>query len=81
MRLIVFFFDSMSPSLTCPVERVRSFPPLDHARSIADAGATGHADLERILEEISNALQVPLAVEPSSHMSRKKAIIAVTKSA
>ena len=54
---------------------------LDDARAVATARTALHRHLERILEKLGNTLQIALGCRPSNHISRKKAIIAVTKSA
>ena len=71
-----------SPCLTWPVVRVRSAPP---PRTTCDESPE---PLPPSSETLSGALKKsampflsPSVVEPSSHISRKNAIIAVTKSA
>ena len=71
-----------SPFLTWPVCRLRSVPP---PRTTCDESP---APLPPISATLSGALKKsampflsPSVVEPSSHISRKNAIIAVTKSA
>jgi hypothetical protein len=81
-RLSRRFLAWVSPSLTWPVVRVRSAPP---PRTTDDESPE---PLPPSSETLSGALKKsampflsPSVVEPSSHISRKNAIIAVTKSA
>jgi hypothetical protein len=90
MRAFSFFWISLrrclrlcaSPRLTAPAARVRSSPPpvtteLESPEPSPPDSETCSGDWK--YSEMP--LRSPLVVEPSSHMSRKKAIMAVTKSA
>ena len=73
---------STSPRLTCPVVRVRSSPPpLITLELSPDPEPPSIATCSGVLKWSAMPLRSPFVVDPSSHISRKNAIIAVTKSA
>ena len=75
-------FASMSPSLIWPMVRVRSVPP---PRSRLDESPAPEPPISETrsgeLKKSAMPFLSPSVVEPSSHIRRKKAIMAVTKSA
>ncbi len=79
---MVFFSAFTSPCLTWPALRVRSLPPpLMTLEASPEPEPPCMATFSGVEKYSAMPCRSPLAVEPSSHMSRKKAIIAVTKSA
>ena len=72
----------VSPFLTWPLRRVRSVPPpwiTDELSPLPEPPDI--ATFSGVWKYSEMPFRSPLVVEPSSHISRKKAIIAVTKSA
>ena len=82
LMLRSFRLDGTSPCLTWPVVRDRSWPP---PRTTCDESPAplppSSATLSGALKKSAMPFLSPSVVEPSSHMRRKNAIIAVTKSA
>ena len=73
---------SASPPSTRPADLLRSSPPPVMMLSLLPEPSPPSKDtLTGWLKKSAMPLRSPLVVEPSSHISRKKAIMAVTKSA
>ena len=81
-RLTLAFCCSTSPRLTSPTVRVRSSPPPFRTLELSpEPDPPISATWRGVLKWSAMPFRSPFVVEPSSHISRKKAIIAVTKSA
>ena len=79
----IFFLPSiLSTGFTCPCFFVTSLPPPLITDSLAPTALPLlNATLSGVLKYCSIPSNCAFEVDPSNHMSRKKAIIAVTKSA